>query len=191
VRLCNKVKSYNWWYSQPTKELEVVKDALDQQFDYFNHPLAFKYVKEKVAIVFKSRCGWLNFFLRKVTVNLIIVVRHIGIIVCSIELRNNNWKGWQNGQNSKLAKKSKLCWKSMWHWYWRENGKYNFVTMSNSKSLSHFLMSQFNLIISFDFQFTLEEILKSMTPYMTNFVVILDIIWLKALSCIGQVTKNK
>jgi hypothetical protein len=38
---------------------------------------------------------------------------------------------------------------------------------------------------------TLEEIIKSMTLYMTDFVVISDIIWLKALSCNGWVAKEK
>jgi hypothetical protein len=38
---------------------------------------------------------------------------------------------------------------------------------------------------------TLEEIIKSMILYMTDFVVILDIIWLKALSCNGWVAKDK
>jgi hypothetical protein len=30
-----------------------------------------------------------------------------------------------------------------------------------------------------------------MTPYMIDFVVILEIIWLKALSCNGWITKDK
>ncbi len=41
------------------------------------------------------------------------------------------------------------------------------------------------------FSTSLKEILKSMTPYMIDFVVILEIIWLKALSCNGWITKDK
>jgi hypothetical protein len=38
---------------------------------------------------------------------------------------------------------------------------------------------------------SLEEVLKSMTPYMTSFVVISDIVWLKALRCNRRVAKDK
>jgi hypothetical protein len=44
---------------------------------------------------------------------------------------------------------------------------------------------------SFHYQISLEEIFKSMTPYMTDFVVILDIYDLKTLSCNRQVAKDK
>jgi hypothetical protein len=37
----------------------------------------------------------------------------------------------------------------------------------------------------------LEEILKSMTSYMIDFVVIVDSIWLKALNCNGWIAKDK
>jgi len=40
--------------------MEVIKDALDQQFDYLNYPLAYKLFKDQVAILLKSRCGWLK-----------------------------------------------------------------------------------------------------------------------------------
>jgi hypothetical protein len=40
--------------------MEVIKDALDQQFDYLNYLLTYKFVKDKVVIVFKSRLGWLK-----------------------------------------------------------------------------------------------------------------------------------
>lgn len=45
---------------QPLDEMEVIKDALDQQFDYLNYPLAYKLFKDQVAILLKSRCGWLK-----------------------------------------------------------------------------------------------------------------------------------
>ena len=38
---------------------------------------------------------------------------------------------------------------------------------------------------------SVEENFKSMTPYMINFVVIIDIIWLKAFSCNGWITHDK
>jgi hypothetical protein len=38
---------------------------------------------------------------------------------------------------------------------------------------------------------SLEEILKSMTPYMIDFVIIFDIIWLKAFSCNKWIAKEK
>jgi hypothetical protein len=38
---------------------------------------------------------------------------------------------------------------------------------------------------------TLEKIIKSMTLYLTNFVIILDIIWLKAFSCNEWVSNDK
>jgi hypothetical protein len=37
----------------------------------------------------------------------------------------------------------------------------------------------------------LEEILKSMTPYMIDFIVILDIYDLEALSCNRRIAKDK
>ncbi len=36
--------------------MEVIKQALEQQFEYPNYPLAYKHVKDQVAIVMKSRC---------------------------------------------------------------------------------------------------------------------------------------
>jgi hypothetical protein len=45
---------------QPTKEMEVVKEALEQSLKYLNHLLAYKYVKDQVAIVLKIRRGALK-----------------------------------------------------------------------------------------------------------------------------------
>lgn len=42
--------------NQPLEEMEVIKQALEQQFEYPNYPLAYKHVKDQVAIVMKSRC---------------------------------------------------------------------------------------------------------------------------------------
>jgi len=36
--------------------MEVIKQALEQQFEYPNYPLTYKHVKDQVAIVMKSRC---------------------------------------------------------------------------------------------------------------------------------------
>ncbi len=48
------------------------------------------------------------------------------------------------------------------------------------------------LLDEFDYMMeSLQETLKSMTPYMTNFVVISNIIILKAFSCHGQVTRTR
>jgi hypothetical protein len=38
---------------------------------------------------------------------------------------------------------------------------------------------------------SLEKILKSMIQYMIAFVVILNIIWIKTVSCNGQITNDK
>jgi hypothetical protein len=40
---------------QPCKEMEPIKDALDRIFKYLNHPLNYKYVKDQVARVLKTR----------------------------------------------------------------------------------------------------------------------------------------
>jgi hypothetical protein len=40
--------------------MEIIKDALDQQFDYLNYLLVYKFVKDQVVIVLKSRLGWLK-----------------------------------------------------------------------------------------------------------------------------------
>lgn len=47
-------------HRQPTEELEVRKKALEMGFEYLDHPLAYKYIKNQVAIVLKSRHGWLK-----------------------------------------------------------------------------------------------------------------------------------
>jgi hypothetical protein len=38
---------------------------------------------------------------------------------------------------------------------------------------------------------TLENILQFMTPYMIDFIVILDIVWLKVVNCNRQVINDK
>ncbi len=40
--------------------MEVLKDVLDQQIDDLNYLLAYKFVKDQVVIVLKSRLGWLK-----------------------------------------------------------------------------------------------------------------------------------
>jgi hypothetical protein len=40
--------------------MEVIKYALDQQIDDLNYLLAYKFVKDQVVIVLKSRLGWLK-----------------------------------------------------------------------------------------------------------------------------------
>jgi hypothetical protein len=45
---------------QPFNEMEAIKDALDQQFDYLNYPLAYKFFKDQVIIVLKIRHMWLK-----------------------------------------------------------------------------------------------------------------------------------
>ncbi len=44
---------------QPIEKLEAIKKALEIGFEYLDHPLAYKYVKDQV-VVLKSRCGWLK-----------------------------------------------------------------------------------------------------------------------------------
>jgi hypothetical protein len=45
---------------QPTEEMEAVKEALEQSFEYLNHLLAYKYVKDQVAIALKTMRGALK-----------------------------------------------------------------------------------------------------------------------------------
>jgi hypothetical protein len=40
--------------------LEAIKEALDMTFEYLDHPLAYKLVKDQVAIVLKSRQAYLE-----------------------------------------------------------------------------------------------------------------------------------
>jgi hypothetical protein len=40
--------------------LEVIKKALDIGFEYLDHPLAFKNVKDQMATMLKGRRGWLK-----------------------------------------------------------------------------------------------------------------------------------
>ncbi len=45
---------------QPTEEMEAIKEALEQIFEYLNHLRAYRYVKDQVAIVLKTRQGALK-----------------------------------------------------------------------------------------------------------------------------------
>jgi hypothetical protein len=47
-------------WKQPIKELEAIKKSLEIGFEYLNHPLAFKHVKDQMAIMLKGRRGWLK-----------------------------------------------------------------------------------------------------------------------------------
>jgi hypothetical protein len=40
---------------QPTEKLDAIKEVLEISFEYLDHPLAYKYMKDQVVIVFKSR----------------------------------------------------------------------------------------------------------------------------------------
>jgi hypothetical protein len=42
-------------YKQPPKNLEVIKEAFNARFEYLDHPLTFKYVKDKVVVSFNTR----------------------------------------------------------------------------------------------------------------------------------------
>jgi 3-methyladenine DNA glycosylase/8-oxoguanine DNA glycosylase len=52
-------------HRQPTEELEAIKEALEMGFEYLDHPLAYKYIKDQVDVVLKSRHGWFPKNLRK------------------------------------------------------------------------------------------------------------------------------
>ncbi len=45
---------------QPHDEMEITKDALNQQFDNLNYLLAYKIFKDQIVVLLKSRCGWLK-----------------------------------------------------------------------------------------------------------------------------------
>jgi hypothetical protein len=45
---------------QPIEELEAIKEALDMTCEYLDHPLAYKWVKDKVVVVLKSRWAYLK-----------------------------------------------------------------------------------------------------------------------------------
>jgi hypothetical protein len=55
-------------YKQPHVDLETIKETLDARFEYLDHPLTFKYVKDKVVMSFKTRvqlfCLMLQFLFR-------------------------------------------------------------------------------------------------------------------------------
>jgi hypothetical protein len=45
-------------------------------FEYLDHPLAYKYVKDQVVVVLKSRCKWLKKNRKKVKGDHIIALKH-------------------------------------------------------------------------------------------------------------------
>lgn len=66
----------NWWFiafwgyvvklnptiddtqRQLVEELKAIKEELDMGFEYLDHPLAFKHVRDQVATMLKGRQGW-------------------------------------------------------------------------------------------------------------------------------------
>jgi len=40
--------------------LDAIKEVLDVGFEYIDFPFGYKHVKDQVAIVLKSRHGWLK-----------------------------------------------------------------------------------------------------------------------------------
>lgn len=47
-------------HKQLTEELEAIKEAMDMTFEYLDHPLANKWVKDQVVVVLKSRRAYLK-----------------------------------------------------------------------------------------------------------------------------------
>ncbi len=45
---------------QLVEELEAIKQALEMAFEYLDYPPTYKFVKDQVAIVTKSRQRWLE-----------------------------------------------------------------------------------------------------------------------------------
>ncbi len=45
---------------QLAKEMEAIKEALEQGFHYLDHSLVFKHVKDQVALILKATHGWLK-----------------------------------------------------------------------------------------------------------------------------------
>jgi hypothetical protein len=43
---------------QLVEELKAIKEELDMGFEYLDHPLAFKHVRDQVATMLKGRQGW-------------------------------------------------------------------------------------------------------------------------------------
>jgi len=77
--------------------MEAIKDALDRQFEYLNHLLKYKCVKDQIAIVLKNTCGWRPASkLHKGTLE--------SIKRCP-KSRRDNWKGGKDDQNLTNAKK--------------------------------------------------------------------------------------
>jgi hypothetical protein len=63
---------------QPLEEINAIKDALDWQFEYLNHPLNYKSVKKQVAIMLKIRRRFLKKKIERAIPSLEIVQKHIG-----------------------------------------------------------------------------------------------------------------
>jgi hypothetical protein len=40
---------------QPSKELKIIKEALEMGFEYLDHPLSYKYAKDQLIVVLKGR----------------------------------------------------------------------------------------------------------------------------------------
>jgi hypothetical protein len=47
-------------WRQPIEELEAIKKVLYTRFEYLDHPLAFKHVKDQMATMLKGKRGWLK-----------------------------------------------------------------------------------------------------------------------------------
>jgi hypothetical protein len=59
-RICISYPAIDDIHRQPIKELEAIKKALDMTFEYLDHPLAYKWVKDKVVVVLTSRQAYLK-----------------------------------------------------------------------------------------------------------------------------------
>jgi hypothetical protein len=97
----------------------------------------------------------------------------IGIWIHLLELKTFCW--------SNLAK----CYSKFPSWWWKLT--WSVIQLWASQIFTYLLLIYFELQIR-----TLEENFKFMTQFMIDFVIILDIIWLKGLqscqtSCLGQV----
>jgi hypothetical protein len=57
--------------------LEAIKKALEMGFEYLDHPLAYKYVKDQMIIILKSRCRWLKKIGKKAKGDCGIALNHI------------------------------------------------------------------------------------------------------------------
>jgi len=59
----------------PPDDLEAIKQALNARFEYLDHPLTFKHVKDKVVMSLKTRvqlfCLMLQFLIRNFPPNFV------------------------------------------------------------------------------------------------------------------------